>query len=332
VNAELVARIVADPSDLAAWQVYSDWLLERDDPRGELIALELAVEAGRAAPDAPARIGALARDEERLLSPRLFAQAHYWRFELWRGFVRGAALTFAPDDRPGVEAIDALFADPHAGLLATLECYPVDEVLLDALVAEPRRSLRVLRVPANLPPGFEAHVPQLEELELLAHRGVWRLAHPNLRVLRANRTSCPAAVNAAWDLPRLDTLVWEMRGSNDPMFGVGSILHAPPPTLQRLELELPDGAVAALARMPCLAQIRTLVLEIGLQSIRELLNRAHVFAHLDELTVRYAGYDELSADEVVQLRERAAAAFPRTRLDVRWDELMARAVMPSADL
>ncbi|MDF2694527.1 MAG: hypothetical protein K0S65_2910, partial [Labilithrix sp.] len=39
-NPELEARILANPDDLSAYLVYSDWLSERGDPRGELIAIQ----------------------------------------------------------------------------------------------------------------------------------------------------------------------------------------------------------------------------------------------------------------------------------------------------
>ena len=39
-NPELEARILANPDDLSAYLVYGDWLSERDDPRGELIAVQ----------------------------------------------------------------------------------------------------------------------------------------------------------------------------------------------------------------------------------------------------------------------------------------------------
>jgi uncharacterized protein (TIGR02996 family) len=39
-NPELEARLLANPNDLAAYLVYSDWLIERGDPRGELIAVQ----------------------------------------------------------------------------------------------------------------------------------------------------------------------------------------------------------------------------------------------------------------------------------------------------
>jgi uncharacterized protein (TIGR02996 family) len=43
--AALEASIVADPSDTSAYAVYADWLQRHGDPRGELIALQLAREA-----------------------------------------------------------------------------------------------------------------------------------------------------------------------------------------------------------------------------------------------------------------------------------------------
>ena len=45
----LEARITDDPSDAEAWMVYGDLLQRRGDPRGELVALQTAAEAERAA-------------------------------------------------------------------------------------------------------------------------------------------------------------------------------------------------------------------------------------------------------------------------------------------
>jgi uncharacterized protein (TIGR02996 family) len=45
----LEARIAEDPDDPEAWMVYGDLLQKRGDPRGELIALQLAAQAERAA-------------------------------------------------------------------------------------------------------------------------------------------------------------------------------------------------------------------------------------------------------------------------------------------
>jgi uncharacterized protein (TIGR02996 family) len=43
---ELEARILERIDDPAAYAVYGDWLSERGDPRGELVALQLALAAG----------------------------------------------------------------------------------------------------------------------------------------------------------------------------------------------------------------------------------------------------------------------------------------------
>jgi uncharacterized protein (TIGR02996 family) len=47
-NKELEARILTNPDDRDAYAVYGDWLSERNDPRGELIAVQMKLEG---APD-----------------------------------------------------------------------------------------------------------------------------------------------------------------------------------------------------------------------------------------------------------------------------------------
>lgn len=43
-EAELLQAVAADLDDLGAWQVFVDWLLEREDPRAELFRLQTAIE------------------------------------------------------------------------------------------------------------------------------------------------------------------------------------------------------------------------------------------------------------------------------------------------
>lgn len=58
-SAEFDAAILADPDDSSAWQVLADWLQSQGDPRGELVAVQLALSAHPAhvleAPAAPPR-------------------------------------------------------------------------------------------------------------------------------------------------------------------------------------------------------------------------------------------------------------------------------------
>jgi uncharacterized protein (TIGR02996 family) len=51
-NAELEAQILQSPDDLTLYQVYADWLIERGDLRGELIALSLRAQWSGSAEDA----------------------------------------------------------------------------------------------------------------------------------------------------------------------------------------------------------------------------------------------------------------------------------------
>jgi len=46
VNADLERRLLEDPDDLETLAVYGDWLQEQGDPRGELVALQLASQQG----------------------------------------------------------------------------------------------------------------------------------------------------------------------------------------------------------------------------------------------------------------------------------------------
>lgn len=46
-NPELEQAIHDDPNDLDAWAVYGDWLQENDDPRGELVSLEVLAARGQ---------------------------------------------------------------------------------------------------------------------------------------------------------------------------------------------------------------------------------------------------------------------------------------------
>ena len=63
---ELVRAIAADIGDDAAWQVYADWLIERGDPLGELVALQCALSRADAA-DGGMEGEARAIDRERAL-------------------------------------------------------------------------------------------------------------------------------------------------------------------------------------------------------------------------------------------------------------------------
>jgi uncharacterized protein (TIGR02996 family) len=127
--AELIAAIVDDPQATERWAVYADWLLDRGDPRGELISLELAIEAGTADDEAKRRVDELRRDPLWLLSPRLADLTRYWELEFRRGFVRRARLISLHFDR-----ITSTAAVVSA---SSLFIHPCDLEMLEWLVENP---------------------------------------------------------------------------------------------------------------------------------------------------------------------------------------------------
>ena len=157
----LIAAIVAARESVEPWIAYRDWLLERNDRRGEWI--RLALEGGDAVSRRPIS------SEQSLLTARLNEQAHLLSFSWWRGFIEAVALIGAMDDPPTFETIDALFADPHAALISRLAIdHPITKTvpLWQAVVASERPTITKLRA-ANLGSGgaeIGRKLPRLESL------------------------------------------------------------------------------------------------------------------------------------------------------------------------
>jgi uncharacterized protein (TIGR02996 family) len=63
VKDDLLRALDEDPADLGRWQLLADWLQQHGDPRGELVAVDLALDATRGA----AKKTKLQRDREALL-------------------------------------------------------------------------------------------------------------------------------------------------------------------------------------------------------------------------------------------------------------------------
>jgi uncharacterized protein (TIGR02996 family) len=84
----LWARVYAQPDDEEARRVLADALLERGDPRGELIAVQCRL-AGIDEDERDAALKALAQRERALLDQHGAGWVHGWPFELLPHFVRG---------------------------------------------------------------------------------------------------------------------------------------------------------------------------------------------------------------------------------------------------
>ena len=337
----LIDGIVAEPEAVERWVVYADWLLERGDPRGELINLELAVESGRAEPNATARIRDLVSEEDALLSPRLAAQSQYWRFVFRRGFIHEANLTGALDDLPTGEALEALFADPHAVMIDTLALAGYRDIH-HVLVERVRRGVRFLSL-ANCDIEAFHQLPELEALEILygpkGDAPVERVAHRSLRSLTAPITVTLAGrLNDA--LPALQTLRTNGRGdfervAHDQLdeLDCGSCVVLATPCLTILECTLDRAAVASPASFlhqppPQLTQV-TLHTDLEPAEFAECLARSALVRQLRYLILRCRDNNAL-VSEVVARAERFRslgwlilgprrcfhAAFPSTRFSI----------------
>ena len=319
-----IDAIVREPEEDGHWLVYADWLLEHADTRGELITLGLAEQSD----EARKRIRMLEGDEARLLSPRLFEQSHFWQFEWRRGFLHGATLGGAMDDPPTAEAIEAVFADPHAGLLHRLDLSMHDNDEIFAPVTAAIRSwLSALKVSGRVTDagGLAAATPKLRYLSVDDWSmgedegdGLTELVHPGIVELDAY--GC-VALQDHFELTSLQTLRW----SSDGMFLPTSILYHPPPRLVDLELGA-EGAMA-LERLPdatVLSQLRSLALGAVDGRCLEtlLLARSAAFAHLEHLRVAvFSATPRWPEAEVVTLRTALERALPRTKLSISWGSL-----------
>lgn len=94
---DLEARLVDSPDDAATWQVYADWLLEREDPRGQLVQLEqrLTRSSGRDRVAVQQAIDALRAKHEATWRADLAAEVDVvgWR----HGFVAAIAVPWNHD-------------------------------------------------------------------------------------------------------------------------------------------------------------------------------------------------------------------------------------------
>jgi uncharacterized protein (TIGR02996 family) len=337
--ATLLAAIVDDPTAIDRWLVYADWLLDRGDPRGELINLEIALEAGNADAEARARVNRLRREEERLFTPRFAEQSHYWSLDLWRGFVRGASLIGAQDDLPGAEAVAALCAEPHAALLERLSIRAARDVVAPLFATQHRR-LSSLRISAIDDDRFATSTPVLEELRLpeFGLQQTTKLEHSHLRELEATSSTCPALAAGNFALPELRALSCGIDADDALLENPRSILYRPPPRLASMrfslgaenpDFEFPVATPALAARVIELPAIRAATsFSLGVCDVDVLEALAadpRALVHLERLEIDLVppGFaTELTADEVAALKARVTAAFPRTQLEIPWETFL----------
>ncbi|MDB4959382.1 MAG: hypothetical protein JWO36_6951, partial [Myxococcales bacterium] len=152
-NLALEEPIRNDPYDPEAYLVYADWLQAQGDPRGELIALEVAAEKDRTLTAAANEF--FDRHADRFLGPLAEHQSAFtWRF----GFIHRVRLT---SNRAKV--YELVRAHPSGRFLAELFVRPAGlgdrdlEAIVELLVGDAPPSLRRLQLGADRDRDHEAN-------------------------------------------------------------------------------------------------------------------------------------------------------------------------------
>jgi uncharacterized protein (TIGR02996 family) len=336
-NPALEAAIVADPDDAAGYAVYGDWLAERGDPRGELIATQLAAETRPSLRGAARAV--FARHRAYFLGPlgeALAAEALDWRF----GFIHRARLTrddllFVDGARVSsslAKAAEHLLAHPSARFLA--ELVVVDDVaeIVDRLAAAVPPTLRALRLGG--PTGRETvrnlvglwpRIAGVRRLEIRGLLGLGEVELPavtdvELHSLEVTRRVAAQLASARW--PRIERLRLHCTGVFAPAHGELAALarRTDMPALTRLGVitdSAPYDLLDALVRGPVLPRLTELEVMLDEFAIRRLEREAGAFRHLALTVTDGRG---LGDDALARLRRvchsvawSAGAQFPSVR-------------------
>jgi uncharacterized protein (TIGR02996 family) len=225
VTFELTAQLLDDPADTGALTVLADQLQSQGDPRGELIAVQLAL----ANEPRAELLDDDDDDEDEELSPedrKVKRQVDRRRRLLERftlpidpndrcvwgvGFVRRLELVAKTASR--LTAMAAIWKSPSVRLLSELEVTfvsdhdtPWIERLVD-LVPPSLRRLELGRTPSQtLPavPALVAQLPRLQALSLVGEVELARLAHPTLARLELGLTGAAGQAHVANAIRQLD--------------------------------------------------------------------------------------------------------------------------------
>ena len=302
MSAPDLAAILASPDDLALRAVYADALLERGDPRGEFISLQLAHGAGRAT------AASLRRELELIAAHRVA-----WMGSLGRWFSPRAPVFdggfFAGGDlrRTAEPDLDAMLEDPGWPLVHTLG--EVDELAPAVLHGPGMRRIRRL-----------TGLHEAEAIDFLARVKTLPLDAFAVRLQYVGREAKhPLATCAA--LPALRTLALEnLDARTAKIFAAAPIIER----LERLQLELNinamtdhiPGLVAALAKRR--GTLRTI--EIRCTKRAEdlgwaiTLQRDAAPGPFADVTARHASLKPLSGADAVSGCWRAINRVPRTAI------------------
>ncbi|HEU0030087.1 MAG TPA: TIGR02996 domain-containing protein [Kofleriaceae bacterium] len=337
-NPELERAIEDDPDDPAAYSVLADCLQSHGDPRGELIALQLAGQdleaAARLAADRARFLGPLAEHE--LCYDHLYHRPVPPAFEWRHGFIQTARMSYnaiweEAFKGPICDVLELLLRHPSGRFLVELVLmYNGDpseddlQSLIDCLVRLAPPTLRRLVIGDEVDQISWYHVgdlgavwaaaPRLRELEIEAGTfALGTIEAPELRraIFKTGGLSADSGDAIAHAVvPAIEQLEIYF---GDPEYGatcgmqpVHVLLDRTDlPHLHHLGLEdavFADEICAALPGSKLLRQLRSLDLSQGIMTdagAQILLDHADAFAHLDVLNLEH---NYLSAGMVTKLR------------------------------
>ena len=325
-NRALEKTIAADPTDEAAYLVYADWLQAQGDPRGELIALQIA---GKTKPAAKL----LARHADYFLGPLAAHQTCHDGFRdtkrpalTWkRGFIHAARLAHNQyaDPWKGRLASDVLLPllrHPSGKFLVELTINENDdpsEDTLDDLVAviarHPIPTLRKLRIGDDVSQiswyrvgnlgKLWAAVPNLVDLEIEAGQfelGTLALPHLKRAIFRTgglSKTAAKSIAAASW--PALEHLEVYF---GDPQYGCTATSKDAIAILARTDLRhlrylglknamFQGDLIPHFAHSKLVRQLHTLDMSSGIlldEHVDTLLAHKAAFEHLKVLDVSHS--------------------------------------------
>jgi uncharacterized protein (TIGR02996 family) len=324
-NEVLERAIWEAPDDRDAWLVYADWLQSRGDPRGDIIAIDIAYELARGAERAR-----LKRERARLylahkayLSAGLEPLRSAWIIssapaERWR---RGFLDALATYDSPA----PLMAAAPRVPACRFLRTLAVDVVSDARRFIESMReierwpSLRTLRFSGMWRPfsGAPTLAPRLPNLEALDIEGPavreLELSWAGLERLRLRPARFPGlaamGLRLRLDLPDLRLLDLDVR-TQEEIEGLCAVLESPPPKLSVLRLvrATPEVIDALSERLPK-SLTRLEIVRPNLGALSGLERRAAGIEHL-ELRLDVRDDRSMGAERVRRLKER----LPRLEL------------------
>ena len=330
-RAQLEAKLIEHPDDLDAYRVYADLLQSQGDPRGELIALELAGKTDELAAyfdeHKAELLGPLAPFAEAL------ADGDYDAFNWKLGFIRWARLKWdfneGPSDLQLGQVLGSLLAHPAAKLLQKLIVpYNMDDdgVYFEPIIAKLAEvgapELRELRLgefqiagPGGVQNGYDYDISWSSLGDASA---LWR-AVPKLERLRIQAGLGGTASGGAsevigdFDLPNLKWLEVVTGGMNQAC--LQSFANAKLPALEHMDLWLGSDNYGASGTaedlqpifdgsgFPKLQHLGIMNSELG-DAFAEALAASKILPQLRELDLSYGTLGDEGAEALAAHADR----------------------------